>query len=153
MNTFIEQNQENQSLEYSGFEYRSELEFFGWPLIHITRGYDTQSGKRFVSKGLIAVGEISIGVVAIGGFALGAIAIGGMGVGLIAVSGLAVGLIAFGGVAIGISAAIGAVAFSVMYALGVVANAKYVISLFRVDLEVIDQLRLLWSGLQHILYR
>ncbi|MGW8144270.1 MAG: hypothetical protein ACWGN2_07720 [Anaerolineales bacterium] len=153
MNTSIEQNQEYQSLEYPGFEYRSELEFFGWPLIHITRGYDAQSGKRLVSKGLIAIGEISIGVVAIGGFALGAIAIGGMGVGLIAVGGLAVGLIAFGGVAIGISAAIGAVAFSVMYALGVVANAKYVISPFRVDSEVIDQLRLLWSGLQHILFR
>lgn len=144
MSTNIKQIPENQKMAYPGFEYRSELELLGWPLIHITRGYDSQTGKRLVSKGFIAIGDISIGLVAIGGFALGVIAIGGMGVGLIALGGLAAGLIAFGGVALGIFAAIGAAAFSLMYAIGVIANAKYVISPFRVDWEVIDHLRQLW---------
>ena len=144
MSTNIKQIPENQKLVYPGFEYRSELELFGWPLIHITRGYDSQTGKRLVSKGFIAIGEISIGIVAIGGFALGVIAIGGMGVGLIAFGGLAAGLIAFGGVALGMFAAMGAAAFSLMYAIGVMANAKYVISPFRVDWEVIGHLRQLW---------
>ncbi|UCF29640.1 MAG: hypothetical protein JSW42_04490 [Chloroflexota bacterium] len=126
------------------FEYRSEQELFGWPLIHITRGYDSQTGKPLVAKGLIAIGDIAIGLVAIGGLALGVIAIGGMGVGLIAFGGLAAGLIAFGGVALGMFVAMGAAAFSLMYAIGVMANAKYVISQFRVDWEVIDHFRQLW---------
>jgi hypothetical protein len=151
MSTNIEQIPENQRLVYPGFEYRSKLELFGWPLIHITRGYDSLTGKRLVSKGFIAIGEISIGVVAIGGFAFGGIAIGGMGVGLIAFGGLAAGVIAFGGLAFGILAAIGTAAFSAMYALGVIANAQYVTSLFRVDWEVFDHLRQLWSGIQSIL--
>ena len=144
MNTNIEQISENQKLAYPGFEYRSEQELFGWPLIHITKGYDPKTGNRLVSKGVIAIGESAIGLVAIGGFALGVIAIGGMGIGLIAFGGLAAGLIAFGGVALGMFVAMGAAAFSLMYAIGVMANAKYVISPFRVDWEVIDHLRQLW---------
>jgi hypothetical protein len=150
VNTNIKQIPENQKLVSPGFEYRSEEEIFGWPLIHITRGYDPQSGKRLVSKGLIAIGEISIGLVAIGGFALGGVAIGGLGIGLIAIGGLAAGLIAFGGLAFGISAAIGVAAFSFMYAVGVMAHAQYVISLFRVDWEIFDHLRQFWSGIQSI---
>ncbi len=129
VSTNIKQISENQKLVYPGFEYRSEQELFGWPLIHITRGRDSQSGNRLVSKGVIAIGESAIGIVAIGGFALGGIAIGGLGVGLIAFGGLAAGLIAFGGVALGVFAAMGAAAFSLMYAIGVIANAKYVIRL------------------------
>ena len=150
MNTNIKQIPDNQKLVYPGYEYRSEQEIFGWPLIHITRGYDPQTGKRFVSKGLIAIGDISIGLVAIGGLALGAVAIGGMGIGLIAIGGFAAGLIAFGGLAFGLSAAIGAAAFSFMYAVGVMAHAQYVISLFRVDWEIFDHLRQFWSGIQSI---
>ena len=151
MNTNIKQFSENQKLVYPGYEYRSEVEIFGWPLIHITRGYDPQSGKRFVSKGLIAIGEISIGLVAIGGFAMGAVAIGGMGIGLIAIGGLAAGLIAFGGLAFGISVAVGAAAYSFMYAVGVMAHAQYVISLFRVDREIFDHLGQFWSEIRNLL--
>ena len=129
---------------YPGFEYRSELEVLGWPLVHVTKGYDPLTGKQRVSKGVIAIGESAIGLVAIGGFALGVIAIGGMGIGLIAFGGLAAGLIAFGGVALGMFVAMGAAAFSLMYAIGVMANAEYVISPFRMDWEVIDHLRQLW---------
>ncbi|UCD42567.1 MAG: hypothetical protein JSV69_02840 [Chloroflexota bacterium] len=151
MSTNIEQIPENQRPLYPGFEYRSEQEIFGWPLIHITRGHDAFTGKRLVSKGLIAIGEISIGLVAIGGFAFGGIAMGGMGVGLIAFGGLAIGLIALGGVALGMVAAMGAAAYSFIYAIGVMAHAQYVISPFRLDWEVFGHLRQLWSEIQHIL--
>jgi hypothetical protein len=151
MSTNIEQISESQKLEYPGFEYRSEQELFGWPLIHITKGYDPKTGNRLVSKGVIAIGESAIGLVAIGGFALGVIAIGGMGIGVIALGGLAIGVIAIGGMAIGATAAVGGLAFSLMYAVGVMAHAKYVISPFRMDWEVIDHLRQLWSGIRQIL--
>jgi hypothetical protein len=108
-----------------GFEYRSEHEFFGLPLIHITRGIDPDTGRRRVSRGIIAIGEAAIGLIAIGGFALGAIAIGGLGIGLIAIGGLALGLIALGAVSFGLFFAMGTVAFSLMYAIGWSALAPY----------------------------
>ena len=111
-----------EQISERGYEYKSEQEIFGWPLIHITSGYDPESGKRRVSKGLLAIGESAIGLVAIGGFALGLVAIGGLGIGLIALGGLAAGLIAFGGVALGIYAAVGAAAFSLTYAIGVISR-------------------------------
>ena len=52
-----------------GFEYRSKLELFGWPLVHVTRGYNPVTGKQRVSRGVIAIGEIAIGGLALGGFA------------------------------------------------------------------------------------
>ena len=40
----------NQLSMYPGFEYRSELEILGLPLVHITKGYDPLTGKQRVSK-------------------------------------------------------------------------------------------------------
>ncbi len=118
---------ESKSSEYSqdvaitsgaGYEYRSETELFGLPLIHITRGVDPYTGRRRVSKGIIAIGEVAIGAIAVGGFALGGIAIGGMGIGLVAIGGLALGIIALGAVSFGLFFAMGTVALSLMYAIG-----------------------------------
>jgi hypothetical protein len=146
-----EQSQVNQILVHPGFEYRSKLELFGWPLVHITKGYDPQTGKRQVSKGILAIGEIAIGGIAIGGLAIGGIAVGGMGVGVIALGGLAIGVIAAGGFAMGALAAVGAVAYSLVYAVGVLAHAPYVISHFRVDHEFLGFLERSWSRIQQIL--
>ena len=110
-----------------GFEYRSEEEFFGLPLIHITRGVDPDTGRRRVSRGVIAIGEAAIGLIAIGGFALGGIAIGGLGIGLIAIGGLALGLMAFGALSFGLFFARGTVAFSLTYAIGWSAVAPHFI--------------------------
>ena len=145
-----EQSSVNQILVHPGFEYRSKLELFGWPLVHITKGYDPLTGKRQVSKGIIAIGEIAIGGLAIGGLAIGGIAVGGMGVGVFALGGLAFGAIAAGGIAIGALVAVGAVAYSLMYAVGVFAHAPYVISLFRVDHEILGFLERFWSRIQQI---
>jgi hypothetical protein len=141
----------NQVLINPGFEYRSNVEIFGLPLLHITKGNNPLNGAPRVSKGIIAIGEIAIGLLAIGGFALGFIAIGGLGIGVIAFGGLAFGLIAFGGISLGIVAAIGGVAYSLMYAIGALAHAQYVISPFRVDRELFNILGQLWSGLRQIL--
>lgn len=142
---------ENHFPMHVGFEYRSELEFFGWPLVHVTKGYDPLTGKPRVSRGVVAIGEIAIGGLAVGGFALGGIAVGGMGVGVIALGGLAIGGLAAGGIALGVAAAVGGVAYSLMYAIGGLAYAPYVISPFRVDREILDLLGRIGTGIRQYL--
>ncbi len=141
----------NQLPMYPGFEYRSEMEILGWPLVHITKGYDSKTGNLLVSKGVVAIGEIAIGVIAVGGFALGGLAVGGMAVGVIALGGLAVGVLSAGGIALGGFAAVGGVAYSLVYAIGAIAHAQYVISPSRVDREIFDLLGRFWSGIRQIL--
>ena len=141
----------NQLPVNPGFEYRSEMEILGWPLVHITKGNDPKTGNLLVSKGIIAIGEIAMGVIAVGGFALGGLAVGGMGVGLIAFGGLAVGVLSAGGIALGGLAAVGGVAYSLVYAIGGIANAQYVISPFRVDREIVEPFGRFWSVIRQIL--
>ncbi len=102
-----------------GYEYRSDCELLGVPLVHIVggRGIDPVTGKLRVAKGVIAVGPIAVGGLAVGGAAFGVLSLGGLSVGLIAVGGGAVGvLLAMGGLAIG-GIAIGGAAIG-YYALG-----------------------------------
>jgi hypothetical protein len=105
--------------EAFGYEYRSEREFLGLPLVHIVsgRGVDPATGGIRVAKGIIAVGPIAVGVLALGGLSFGVLSFGGLAVGLIALGGGAVGaLLALGGMAIGL-VAIGGGAIG-YYALG-----------------------------------
>ena len=141
---------ESKSGEYSqevaissgrDFEYRSEDELFGLPLIHITRGIDPNTGRHRVSRGIIAVGEVAIGVIAVGGFALGVIAIGGMGIGLITIGGVAVGVIALGALSFGLFFAMGAVALSLMYAIGWSALAPHFIGANGFDASFLRMIR------------
>src|SRR6266545_6250979 len=53
------------------YEYKSELELFGLPLIHIAQGIDPKTGARRIAKGILAIGDIAVGVVALGGMAFG----------------------------------------------------------------------------------
>ncbi|WP_254514029.1 serine/threonine-protein kinase [Anatilimnocola floriformis] len=98
-----------------GREYRSQAEFFGWPLVHIASGIDAQTGKPKIAQGIIAIGDTAIGGLAIGGRAVGVFACGGVAVGLFSLGGVSLGLLfAFGGCAFGLLAfgglAIGALA-------------------------------------------
>ena len=68
---------------YWGYEYRSEAELFGLPLIHIAQGIDPTTGLPRVAKGIFAFGNIAIGVVAVGGAAFGGLALGGLGLGIV----------------------------------------------------------------------
>ena len=43
-----------------GYEYRSQAEFLGWPLIHVSGGVNPRTGLPRVAKGIIAVGNFAI---------------------------------------------------------------------------------------------
>jgi len=100
-----------------GYEYRSQAELFGLPLVHIAFGLNIMTGRPRVAKGIIAIGNISLGVVAFGGVAFGGITLGGLAIGAVSVGGAAIGvLLALGGLAIGL-VAVGGCAIG-YYALG-----------------------------------
>lgn len=123
---------------YPNFEYRSPVEIFGLPLIHIAQGLDPQTGMPRVAKGIIAIGSLAIGVLAIGGLAVGVFALGGLSLGVAVFGGIALGLAAaFGGLAIGGYLAIGGVALSLAYALGGLALAPHALGGNRLDPEML----------------
>ncbi|MCI0428918.1 MAG: serine/threonine protein kinase, partial [Rhodospirillales bacterium] len=130
-----------------GREYRSTRTLWGWPLVHIATGFDPQTGRMRIARGVIAIGNVAIGGIAIGAIAVGGIAVGGMGFGLFALSGLAIGLLmalgglAIGGVAVG-GAAIGLVALGGgaigYYALGGGAAGAHVIDATQADPQALE---------------
>ncbi|GAU77947.1 hypothetical protein [Fusibacter sp. 3D3] len=89
-------------------EFKSEVNFFGIPLIHVIRG---NLGTAF---GIIAIGPKSVGLISVGGLALGIVSFGG----------LSVGMITFGGIALGYNLAIGGMAISKVLAVGGLAVAN-----------------------------
>jgi hypothetical protein len=125
---------------YWGYEYRSKLELFGLPLVHIAQGFDPETGHPRVAKGIIAIGDIAIGVFALGGLALGGLTFGGLSMGLFAIGGLAVGGIAAGGLALGILFAAGGLAMSILYAIGGLAIAPHAISSMGADPQFVSLL-------------
>jgi len=109
-------------ISYRGYEYRSQRELFGLPLVHIAKGFDPVTGRLRVAKGIIAIGNLAIGLLAVGGVAVGGIAVGGASLGIIAIGGIALGLlIALGGMSLGVLMAIGGIAISFQYAIGTLA--------------------------------
>jgi hypothetical protein len=138
---------------YSGYgygwnyEYKSEAELFGWPLVHIAQGIDPETGMPRVAKGIIAIGNIAIGGLAIGGLAAGGIVLGGLGFGVFALGGLSIGILAAaGGLAVGGAFAIGGAALSLMYAMGGLALAPHFIGGNGVDPEFLQLLDRLFPG-------
>jgi multidrug efflux pump subunit AcrA (membrane-fusion protein)/predicted Ser/Thr protein kinase len=95
-----------------GLDYRSKAMLFGLPLLHVTSGFDPQTGRVRVAKGIIAIGDKAQGVVAFGGLAMGGFAFGGLAIGVVAFGGAALGLVAFGGLAIALIAALGGAAIA-----------------------------------------
>ncbi len=131
------------------YEYKSEAELFGWPLIHIAQGINPETGMPRVAKGVIAIGNIAIGGLAIGGLAAGGIALGGLGFGLFALGGLSVGILAAaGGLAVGGAFAIGGAAISLMYAIGGLALAPHYIGGNGIDPEFLKLLESLFPGIR-----
>jgi hypothetical protein len=120
---------------YWGYEYRSEAEIFGWPLLHITRGVDPRTGVPRVARGVIAIGDIAIGGLSLGGIALGGLSFGGISLGLLAFGGIAIGGIAVGGLSLGFMFALGGMAISTAYAIGGMALAPHTIGATGVDPE------------------
>jgi hypothetical protein len=129
------------------YEYRSEAEIFGWPLIHIAQGINPETGAPRIAKGFIAVGNIAIGGLAVGGLAIGGITIGGLGLGLLSFGGVALGILAaFGGLALGGLFAIGGAAISLAYAIGGLALAPHFIGGNGINPEFLQQLESLFPS-------
>ncbi len=125
-----------------GYEWKSETEIFGWPLIHIAQGYDSESGRPRVAKGIIAIGDIAIGGLAIGGAAFGGVTLGGFSLGFLSVGGMAIGLLAaLGGGAFGGFFAAGGLAVSLQYAVGGLALAPYYMGGNGIDPNFIESLQ------------
>jgi len=132
------------------YEYKSEAEIFGWPLIHIAYGYDPETLRPRVAKGIIAIGNISIGIVfALGGLAFGGIAIGGLGVGLLVLGGMALGGVTLGGLSIGLFGAMGGLAISGIYAIGGLALAPHYLGGNGVDPNFLQTLEKLFPGFKY----
>lgn len=134
-----------------GYEYRSPLELFGWPLLHIAYGYDARTGQPRVARGIIAIGNIAIGGIAVGGIALGGLVLGGLGLGVFVFGGVAVGAVAFGGLALALYLAVGGLAASLMYAAGGLAIAPYAIDAMGADPEFVNRLEKWWPGIRRLL--
>ena len=118
------------------YEYKSEAELFGWPLIHIAQGINPETGAPRIAKGVIAIGNIAVGGLAIGGLAGGVFTIGGLGLGLFSFGGLALGVLAAaGGLALGGLFALGGVAISLAYAIGGLALAPHYLGGNGIDAE------------------
>jgi ribosomal protein L32 len=123
-------------------EYRSKIQFFGIPLVHIVRGPDPGTGRLRWAKGVIAIGHLAIGGLAIGNIAYGGIALGSISFGLFSVGALAIGIFAVGGMGLGVLFAAGGLAASIQVAVGGLALAPHALGGNRVDQEVfslIDQ--------------
>ena len=102
------------------FEYRSNEDINGLPLIHINIGTDSNTGRPRVAKGVVAIGNIAIGVVSIGVVAFGVVSLAVFGLGVVSLASVAIGIIALGVVASGYEYAVGVVVNSAKYALGVI---------------------------------
>jgi|SRR6476661_4690710 len=131
------------------YEYKSEAQLFGLPLIHIAQGVDPNTGALRVAKGIIAIGNIAIGVFALGGLALGGITIGGASIGIFALGGLALGGITVGGLSIAALVAFGGLAISTGYAIGGLALAPHFIGGNGADPEFIRLLENLFPGFKY----
>lgn len=129
------------------YEYKSERQIFGMPLVHINIGFGRRAHGFFsvglissgvfslglLSAGVFSLGCLSAGLVTLGALAFGGLALGAIALGLIAFGGVAMGLIAFGGLALGLFScggcsvglfAVGGYADGYYVAVGDVAHAK-----------------------------
>lgn len=157
-----------QTLSFPCYEYRSHIELFGLPLVHISFGLWRPRPARGifavgnVAAGVVAVGGlaaggfafggVSLGLLALGGLALGGISIGGLALGLFALGGGAIGVWAVGGLAVGQTAALGGAAFA-PYALGESASGAFAVSTGDPSLtetELQEQLRQFWQALSQV---
>ncbi|MCX7957507.1 MAG: hypothetical protein N3B13_00475 [Deltaproteobacteria bacterium] len=60
----------NHLYDGTGIDYKSSIELFGYPLIHIAFGKD-RNGHLRVAKGIIAIGQFGIGLITFAQFGIG----------------------------------------------------------------------------------
>lgn len=74
-----------------GYEYKSKIQAFGLPLIHVSFKY-SPNRMPVVAKGVIAIGQFSIGYLSIGQFAVGIFTVAQFGIGLMTLAQFAIGV-------------------------------------------------------------
>ena len=57
-----------------GFEYKSQTQFFGWPLVHVSFKY-RPNRVPVPARGIIAVGQFACGLVTVSQFGVGLVSI------------------------------------------------------------------------------
>lgn len=117
------------------YEYRSEHELFGLPLVHIAMGLPLVDGRRPGARGLIAIGDSPRGIIAIGSFAVGGIAMGGFSMGLVPIGVVAIGAFPIGAVALGLVAGWGLISVAPI-AMGWVAVGYSAIGVYAIGSRV-----------------
>lgn len=78
------------------YEYRSPIQWRGWPLLHVAFGKDEATGKMKHARGIVAIGGIATGGLALGNVARGIVSFGVLSVGVISGGVLCIGLLTFG---------------------------------------------------------
>jgi hypothetical protein len=134
---------------YWGYEYKSQTEFLGLPLVHIAYGPNPETGLPRVARGVIAIGNFAFGLVAIGGMAVGGVVLSGIGLGFFVLGGISIGMVALGGLAIGAVFAAGGLAISSAYAVGGLAIGPHAIGSGRVDQDFLRQLERIWPNIRN----
>ncbi len=127
-----------------GFEWRSETEVLGWPLVHVAVGRDPQ-GRIRVAKGIIAIGQFAVGLITVAQFGVGVVfGFGQFIVGCTAIAQVAVtAYFALGQLALG-HVAIGQVAVG-NYALGQLAFGRHLWTPTHKDPEAVAFFRGWWE--------
>ncbi|MCL6620942.1 MAG: zinc ribbon domain-containing protein [Syntrophobacterales bacterium] len=130
-----------------GFEWRSQREIAGWPVVHVAVGRNPE-GRLRVAKGIIAVGQFGVGLITVAQFGVGVLfgagqfILGGTALAQVAVSVLvAVGQVAVGYVAVGQVAA-------GVYALAQVGWARHLWDATHRDPAAVAFFTALWEALK-----
>jgi predicted Ser/Thr protein kinase len=100
------------------YEYRSPIEWRGWPLLHVAFGKDEATGKMKHARGIVAIGGIATGGLALGNVARGIVSFGVLSVGVISGGVLSIGLLTFGVVGLALLCATGVISLA-PYSFGV----------------------------------
>ncbi len=131
-----------------GYEYRSEAEILGWPVIHIAFGKDAETGKIIVAKGIIAIGQFGIGLITFAQVGVGLLfGFGQCVAGIVAIGQVAIGIyFGMGQLATGLTA-IGQLALG-RFILAQIGLGQYVWSPERSDPEAVAHFTNLWHVVQ-----
>jgi hypothetical protein len=137
----------NPAWKGPGYEWRSQMEIIGFPLIHIAFGRD-EKGRRRVAKGVIAIGQFGVGLITVAQVGVGILfGLGQVMFGLTAVAQVAItALFAVGQIAVGY-AAIGQIAVGV-YALAQFGVAEYLWSAEQRDPAAVEFFENLWEQIR-----
>jgi len=138
---------------WRGFEWKSKIEIWGIPLIHIAAGRDKETGKLLVAKGIIAIGQFGIGLITIAQFGIGVLFGFGQFIGgAVAIAQFAIGIyFGLGQFATG-STAIGQLAIG-KYVLAQLGYGKYVWSTKIKDPEAIEYFTNICQGIKNLIGR